>query len=123
MLLSSCFVSLPSQGTAETKAYHGREVVLTTKLDLATTFSRLAAWEHPADHLGDNQHIVLTLSEGSLIQITGSRRTRAPWGDSYCAACVDVASGTRFDLWEKDIERFTRPAIESETEQAGAYNP
>jgi hypothetical protein len=117
LLLSGCFVSLPSKGTAETRQYHGKVLALTTDLDLANTFSRLAAWKHPAEGLGSNQRIVRTVPEGSLIRVTGSTATRCPWGDTYCAACVDVASGTRFDLWEQDLKHYTRTATESENEQ------
>ncbi len=117
LLLSACFVSVPSKGTAETRQYHGKMVTLTTDLDLANTFSRLAAWKHPAEGLGSNQRVVQTLPMGSLIRVTGSTATRCPWGDTYCAACVDVASGTRFDLSEQKLKRYTRPATESETEQ------
>jgi hypothetical protein len=117
LLLSGCFVSLPSKGTAETRQYHGKVLALTTDLDLASTFSRLAAWKHPAEGLGSNQRIARTVPEGSLIRVTGSTATRCPWGDTYCAACVDVASGTRFDLWEQDLKHYTRTATESETEQ------
>jgi hypothetical protein len=90
-------------------------LALTTDLDLANTFSRLAARKHPAEGLGSNQQVVRTVPKGSLIRITGSTATKCPWGDTYCAACVDVASGTRFDLWEQDLKRYTRPATESET--------
>ncbi len=117
LLLSACFVSLPSKGTAETRQYHGKVVALTTDLDLANTFSRLAAWKHPAEGLGSNQRVVQTLPKGSLIRVTGSTATRCPWGNTYCAECVDAASGTRFDLWENDLKNYTRVATESETEQ------
>ena len=117
LLLSSCFVSLPSSGTAETRQYHGKVLTLTTDIDLANTFSRLAAWKHPAEGLGDNQRVVRTLPKGSFIRVTGSTATRCPWGDTFCAACVDVKSGTRFDLWEKHLDDYTRLATKAETEQ------
>lgn len=118
LLLSACFVSLPSKGTVETRVVHGRVLVLTVDLDLANTFSRLAAWKHPAEGLGSNQRVVRTLPKDSLIRVTGSTATKCPWGDTYCAACVDVATGTRFDLWEQDLKRYTRLATKSESEQA-----
>ena len=122
LLLSGCFVSLSSKGTTETRRYHGKVVALTTDLDLANTFSRLAAWKHPAEGLGGNQRVVQTLPKGSLIRVTGSTATRCPWGDTYCAACVDVASGTRFDLLEQDLKHYTRPATGPETEQVTRGN-
>lgn len=108
---------MPSQGTAETRQHHGKVLVLTTDLDLANTFSRLAAWKHPATDLGSNQRVVRALPKGSFISVTGSTATRCPWGDIYSAACVDYITGTKFDLSEMNLKRYTRPATQTETDQ------
>lgn len=77
-------------------------------MDLATTFSRPAAWPHPAEGLGSNQRVIRTLPKGALIRVTGSTATRHPGGVIHCAACVDVASGTHFDMEEADLARHAR---------------
>ena len=100
-----------------TRQYHGKVLVVTTDLDLANTFSRLAAWKHPATGLGSNQRVVRTLPKGSFISVTGITATRCPWGDTFSAACVDYITGTKFDLWEKNLMRYTRAATQAETDQ------
>jgi hypothetical protein len=99
LMVSGCWIALPSDGPPGAKDYVGLEYQLHRDILIGSYWITPISWDvSNKDEIGANQKVLETLKAGNEIRIVSIKSFRLPSGVSYSYRCIAVNSGTKFDL-------------------------
>jgi hypothetical protein len=115
--VSSCFVSLPTEGTKITSEYHGQLLTLDRSIDISNGYNSNFAWEHPADeNIGPRQHILATIPAGTALQGLRTVAARLPAGIENSLKCYSPDHDISFEIRESKLEKWGAKIITKKIE-------
>ncbi len=99
MMLSGCWVALPSDGPPGAKEHIGHVNKLQRDILIVSYWLTPISWEvDNQNSIGSNQEIRATLEAGNEIKILSIKSFRLPSGIHHSFRCIDLKSKRKFDL-------------------------
>lgn len=99
LILSGCWVALPSDGPPGAQEHVGRSYKLQRDILLVSYWITPISWEvNEKNTIGSSQKVLVTLKTGEVIKILSVKSFWLPAGIEYSYRCMELNSKKTFDL-------------------------